>query len=238
MKIFLLISVVLYLALTLGGGTAALVATIQIYTLWHREPPEILSASIVNTAAVFAASTFVGVLDMFMTLWTLLKSKEWEEEARKEREADRQAAAADRQERAAERELREAEREVARQAAAQAVAAERQEREAERQFREAEREAARQAAAAERELRERELRLREAEYQLNLQTLRAERDAQSQTLQAVIQQLDAERAQREQMTARVLDLLEQISHRSNGNGSRPADSDPNPATPTNPDPAE
>ena len=231
MKIFLLISVVLYLALTLGGGTAALVATIQIYTLWHREPPEILSASIVNTAAVFAASTFVGVLDMFMTLWTLLKSKEWEEEARKEREADRRAAAADRQERAADR-----------QAAAQAVAAERQEREAERQFREAEREAARQereaSRAAERELRERELRLREAEYQLNLQTLRADRDAQSQTLQAVIQQLDAERAQREQMTARVLDLLEQISHRSNGNGSRPADSDPNPATPTNPDPAE
>ena len=221
MKIFLLVSVVLYLALTLGGGTAALVATIQIYTLWHREPPEILSASIVNTAAVFAASTFVGVLDMFMTLWTLLKSKEWEEDARKEREADRQAAAADRQERAAERELREAEHEAARQAAA------------------AEREAAREAAEAERELRARELRLREAEYQLNLQTLRAERDAQSQTLQAVIQQLDAERAQREQMTARVLDLLEQISHRSNGNGSRPADSDPNPATPTNPDhPAE
>lgn len=216
MKIFLLISVVLYLALTLGGGTAALVATIQIYTLWHREPPEILSASIVNTAAVFAASTFVGVLDMFMTLWTLLKSKEWEEEARKEREADRQAAAADRQERAAERE-------VARQAAA-----------AERELREAERESARQERAAERELRERELRLREAEYQINLQTLRAERDAQSQTLQAVIQQLDTERTQRDQMTARVLDLLEQISHRSNGNGTRPSDPDPNLPHPDHP----
>ena len=223
MKIFLLISVALYLALTLGGGTAALVATIQIYTLWHREPPEILSASIVNTAAVFAASTFVGVLDMFMTLWTLLKSKEWEEEARKEREADRQAAAADRQERAAEREV-----------ARQAAAAERELREAERQNREAEREDARQEREAERELRERELRLREAEYQINLQTLRAERDAQSQTIQAVIQQLDAERTQRDQMTARVLDLLEQISHRSNGNGTRPADPDPNPPNPDHP----
>ena len=139
MKIFLLISVVLYLALTLGGGSAALVATIQIYTLWQREPPEILSASIVNTAAIFAASAFVGVLDMFMTLWTLLKSKEWEEEARKEREADRQAAAADREERKAERQIREAERAAALQAAVQ-----------EREQREVEREAARQAAAQER----------------------------------------------------------------------------------------
>ena len=41
------------------------------------------------------------------------------------------------------------------------------------------------------------------------------------------------------MTARVLDLLEQISHRSNGNGTRPADSGSNHPNPPNPDhPAE
>ena len=181
MRIFLVISVIAYLTLTFGGGTAALIATFQIYTLWGREPPEILSASIVNTAAIFAATTFIGVLDMFMTLWTLLKSKEWEEEARKEREADRQAAAADRKEREAERLARAKEWESARQ----------------------EREQASQARE---------------------QALQENRAFQQQ----ILSQLAAEREQRDLMTARVLDLLAQMSSRLNGNGARPAPGD-NPA---------
>ena len=224
MRIFLVISVIAYLTLTFGGGTAALIATFQIYTLWGREPPEILSASIVNTAAIFAATTFIGVLDMFMTLWTLLKSKEWEEEARKEREADRQAAAADRQAREKEREAREKERlarEKEREAIRQLRERELQEREAERLAQQTEWEAAR--------------RERESELQARIQAAEAERAAQTLALQEnrafqqqILDQLAAERVQRDLMTARVLDLLEQVSHRMNGNGARPAPGD-NPA---------
>ena len=91
------------MALSLGGATAALIFTIRIYSLFGSELPEILSATIVNTAAIFAATSFIGVLDMFMTLWTLLKSKDWEEEARKEREADRTKRETDRKAREKER---------------------------------------------------------------------------------------------------------------------------------------
>ena len=163
MRTVLVIMVITYVALTLGGASAALAFTIQIYTLHGRALPDILSAAILNTAAVFAATSFFGVLDMFLTLWTLLKSKDWEEEARKEREADRQA--------------RQKEWEANQQA-----------READREAREAERQA----------------------WQQSLQETRAFQ-------QLILEQLAAERAQRDLMTSRVLDLLEQVSHRLNGN---------------------
>ena len=170
MRTVLVIMVITYVALTLGGASAALAFTIQIYTLHGRALPDILSAAILNTAAVFAATSFFGVLDMFLTLWTLLKSKDWEEEARKEREADRQA--------------RQKEWEANQQA-----------READRETREADREA------------------REAERQAWQQSLQETRAFQ----QLILEQLAAERAQRDLMTSRVLDLLEQVSHRLNGN---------------------
>lgn len=207
MKIFLIVSVIVYVVLTIGGATAALTATIKIYTLWDRELPEILTAAIINTAAIFAATSFIGVLDMFMTLWTLLKSKDWEEEARKEREKDRQA--------------REKEREENRQL-----------REAELQAREKELEINRQARAAEQQAREKEFeanrQLREAELQARLQSMEAERSAREQALrenrdfqQRILDELAADRAAQAQVTTRVLDLLEQMSHRLNGNGNRP-----------------
>ncbi len=206
MKTFLIISVIAYVILTIGGATAALTATIQIYTFWGRELPEILTAAIINTAAIFAATSFIGVLDMFMTLWTLLKSKDWEEEARKEREADRQA--------------REKEREENRKL-----------REAELQAREKELEISRQARVAEQQAREKEFeanhQLREAELQARLQSMEAERLAREQAIrenrdfqQRILDELAADRAAQAQMTSRVMDLLEEMSHRLNGDSGR------------------
>ena len=199
MRTILVIMVIVYVLLTLGGASAALTFTIQIYTLHGRALPDILSAAILNTAAVFAATSFFGVLDMFLTLWTLLKSKDWEEEARKEREADRQA--------------REKEREENRQARA----AEQQAREADRQLRVAELQAREKEFEANRQLRE-------AELQARLQSLEAERLAREQALQEyrvfqqrILDELSAERAAQAQMSSRMLDLLEQVTHRLNGN---------------------
>ena len=173
MRTTLIVMVIAYVTLTLGGASAALASTIRIYTL-HRMPfPEMFSAAILNTAAVFAATSFFGALDMFLTLWTLLKSKDWEEEARKDREADRQA--------------REKEREENRQA-----------READRQAREADRQAWQQSLQENREFQ-----------------------------QQILDQLAAERAAQAQITSRALDLLEQVTHRlnGNGNGARPTPDD-------------
>ena len=246
MKTFLIISVVAYVILTIGGAAAALTATIEIYTSWGRELPETLTAAIINTAAIFAATSFIGVLDMFMTLWTLLKSKDWEEEARKEREADRQAREKEREEnrqaRAAEQATREKELEENRQARAAEQAAREKEREESRKLREAELQArekeleiSRQARAAEQQAREKEFaanhQLREAELQARLQSMEAERFAREQAVrenrdfqQRILDELAADRAAQAQMTTRVLDLLEEMSHRingnHNGNGSR------------------
>ena len=194
MRVLLIVSVVLYVVLSLGGATSAAVFTVRIYTLFGRELPEILSATIVNTAAIFAATSFIGVLDMFMTLWTLLKSKDWEEEARKEREKERK------------------------------------ERESDRQAREKERVENRQLREAELQAREKELevnrQLREAELQARIQSMESERLAREQSLQEnrafqqqILEQLTADRQAQAVMTTRVLDLLEQMSHRLNGNSN-------------------
>ena len=58
----------LYLLLSVAAAVATLTATVTVYVLWGREAPETLSAAIVNTAAVLAASAFVGVTDMFFTM--------------------------------------------------------------------------------------------------------------------------------------------------------------------------
>ncbi len=244
MRTILVIMVIVYVLLTLGGASATLPFTIQIYTLHGRALPDILSAAILNTAAVFAATSFFGVLDMFLTLWTLLKSKDWEEEARKEREADRQAREKEREEnrqvRAAEQQAREKEAEENRRARAaeqQAHAAEQQAREADRQLRVAELQAREKELEANRQLREAELQARErereqarlereAELQARLQSLEAERLAREQALQEnrifqqrILDELSAERAAQAQMTSRMLDLLEQVTYRLNGSGN-------------------
>lgn len=143
---------------------------------------------------------------MFMTLWTLLKSKDWEEEARKEREADRQA--------------REKEREENRQARAAEQAAREKEIAENRKLRETELQAREKEFAANHQLRE-------AELQARLQSMEAERLAREQAVrenrdfqQRILDELAADRAAQAQMTSRVMDLLEQMSHRLNGDSGR------------------
>ncbi len=160
------------------------------------EPPETLTAAIVNTAAVFAATGFIGVLDMFMTLWTLLRSADWEKEARKEREKEREARHAESQARAQERAT---------------------ESQARAQEREAESQAQQKRWAAEREDQER-----------RWEAQRRERQEERAFQQQVIGQLTAQQERSDLMMTRILELVEQISNRANGNGSHPATSNPEP----------
>ena len=185
MKTYLIISVIVYVALTSVGATAALTATLKVYALWGREPPETLTAAIVNTAAVFAATGFIGVLDMFMTLWTLLRSADWEKEAREEREKERQARQAESQVRAQERAV---------------------ESQAQQKRWEAERE----------------------DQQRRWEAQRWERQEARAFQQQVIGQLTAQQERSDLMMTRILELVEQISNRANGNGSHPAASNPEP----------
>ena len=73
--------------------------------------------------------------------------------------------------------------------------------------------------------------LREAELQARIQSMESERLAREQSLQEnrafqqhILDQLAADRQAQAEMTTRVLDLLEQMSHRLNGdagNGASP-----------------
>ena len=215
MRIILTTMAIAYVTLTLGGASAALAVTIRIYTM-HGEPlPETFSAAILNTAAVFAATSFFGVLDMFLTLWTLLKSKDWEEEARKERDAERVAREAERAAREKELEDTRAARETERVA-----------RETERAAREKELEDTRAARETERVARETERAAREAERVAREAERESERVAREQALletrafhQRILDELAADRAQQTLITTRVLDLMEQMTHRLNGNSN-------------------
>lgn len=115
----------LYLLLSVAAAIATLAATVTVYVLWGREPPETLSAAIVNTAAVLAASAFVGVTDMFFTMQERRERlaekrqhdeerRQWqirEEEERKQREIREEEARQQREIRdAEERQQREEER--------------------------------------------------------------------------------------------------------------------------------
>ena len=122
---------------------------------------------------------------MFMTLWTLLRSADWEKEARKEREKEREA------------------RQAERQASAQERAAESQ--------------AQQKRWEAEREDQER-----------RWEAQRRERQEERAFQQQVIGQLTAQQERSDLMMTRILELVEQISNRSNGNGSHPATSNPEP----------
>ena len=97
----------LYLLLSVAAAIATLAATVTVYVLWGREPPETLSAAIVNTAAVLAASAFVGVTDMFFTMQErrerLAEKRQHDEERRqwqiREEEARQQREIRDAEER-------------------------------------------------------------------------------------------------------------------------------------------
>ena len=129
----------LYLLLSVAAAIATLAATVTVYVLWGREPPETLSAAIVNTAAVLAASALVGVTDMFFTMQErrerLAEKRQHDEERRQWRireEEERKQREIREEEARQQREIRE---EEARQQREIREAEERQSREEERRQR-------------------------------------------------------------------------------------------------------
>ena len=78
---------------------STLTATITVYLIWRREVPEILSDSIVNTAAVLAAFAFVGALEMFFTMQQRrqheAEHRQWMAMLEKQREEDNARRAED-----------------------------------------------------------------------------------------------------------------------------------------------
>ena len=73
----------IYLAGALLATSAVLGVTLWLYIAASRPTYEIFSAAVVNAAATLAASTFVGVFDMFFTLQQMRRNQEdnrrWEE---------------------------------------------------------------------------------------------------------------------------------------------------------------
>lgn len=101
----------IYLAGALLATSAVLGVTLWLYIAASRPTYEIFSAAVVNAAATLAASTFVGVFDMFFTLQQMRRNQEdnrrWEDlvaQMQKDRESDREERRAEREERQVERE--------------------------------------------------------------------------------------------------------------------------------------
>ena len=73
----------IYLAGALLATSAVLGATLWLYVDASRPAYETFTAAVVNAAATLAASTFVGVFDMFFTLQQMRRNQEdnrrWEE---------------------------------------------------------------------------------------------------------------------------------------------------------------
>lgn len=138
---------VAYLLVTLLAAGGALALTLWAHSTGSEALQDLVSASILHTAAACAAMGFVGGFDMFFTIWQLMRNNQLEEERRKEREEDRKAREEDRK------------------------------------------------------------------------TLAEERAMSRRLQEEILSQLQEERAQRELMTARVLELTDQIVRRSNGGGN-------------------
>ncbi len=145
---------VAYLLVTLLAAGSALALTLWAHSTGSEALQDLVSASILHTAAACAAMGFVGGFDMFFTIWQLMRNNQLEEERRKEREEDRKA------------------------------------REEDRKMREEERKA-----------------------------LAEERVLYRRFQEEILSQLQSEREQRDLMTARVLEMTDQIVRRNNGGGN-------------------
>ena len=82
-----------YLLTTLLVGGSALALTLWAHQTGNEPLQELVSESILHTAAACAAMGFVGGFDMFFTIWQLMRNNQLEDERRKEREEARQARA-------------------------------------------------------------------------------------------------------------------------------------------------
>ena len=120
------VSAIVYLLVTAAAGIAALWATLWAYNLDNRMVSEVVTASIINTAAAVAAMGFFGGFDMIFTIWQFLKNQEAERARNQEREEERQAREVERKAQEEERRAREEEDRIARAEEREAVRAERE----------------------------------------------------------------------------------------------------------------
>ena len=75
---------------------------------------DLVTASIINTAAAVAAMGFFGGFDMIFTIWQFLRNQEAEKAREQEREEERKARSEERKQREQERKQREEDRKAAR----------------------------------------------------------------------------------------------------------------------------
>ncbi len=110
--VWLAAGVAFYLALTvlIGGGVPWL--TLWAYGAAEEELSDTISAAVLNTtAATLLWLAFLGGLDMFLTLWTIMQNRQMEAERQHREEIERQRREEiERENREAERAAREAER--------------------------------------------------------------------------------------------------------------------------------
>ena len=192
-KLFIAAAVA-YLLTTLLVASSALALTLWAHQTGSEPLQDLVSASILHTAAACAAMGFVGGFDMFFTIWQLMRNNQLEDERRKEREEDRKLRAEERQALGEDLKAREEERKTRAE-----------ERAAERKAREEERQAEIMAREEERQARE------------------EERAMTRRIQEEILAQLQAERVYRDEMTARVMELTYQLAGRDNGGSATPTD---------------
>lgn len=158
-KLFIAAAVA-YLLTTLLVAGSALALTLWAHQTGSEPLQNLVSASILHTAAACAAMGFVGGFDMFFTIWQLMRNNQLEDERRKEREEDRKGREEDRQTRVEER---------------QALAEDRKARDEDRKAREEERKTQAAEREAERQAREEERAMTRRIQEEILAQLQAER---------------------------------------------------------------
>ena len=197
-----------YFVLTAAIGGGVLWLTLWSYAAAGEALSDTTSAAILNTtAATLLWLAFFGGLDMFLTLWTLMQTRQMEAERQHREETERAAREAERQRwEEAERENREADRAA---------------READRAAREAERISRAQELADQRAFQQGIIEMLTAEREQNRQEReqnRQERENSRQERQQFLETLQAERERGDLLMTRFLDLAERLGNR-NGNGA-------------------
>ena len=192
-RIFIAI-VIIYPIIAAVGGAAALLATLWAYNMDERMVSDTVTAAVINTAAVVAASGFVGGFEMILSLWQFMRNQEAEQARQQERLEDKARWEQERQE-----------------------ARERQEQERERQEQERERQ------EQERARQEQERARQEQERARQEQERQEERKAMQAMQAEFLAQLRAEGERNAALTTKVLELSELAIKRaaasSNGDGN-------------------
>ena len=142
-----------YLAVMLLLAAAALGITLWAHLNGNEALQNLVSDSILHTAAALAVPGFIGGFDMFFSIWQFIRNNQLEEERRAERRAEQEELRAERQ---SDRKALETEREESRKAREEARRAQEAEREEARKARDAEQEERRAERAEARRAREAE----------------------------------------------------------------------------------